>query len=1108
MQGNDSRPGLVFGFDIGIASVGWAVLAVDRIVDLGVRCFVAAEEPKSGKPLNEQRREARTARTRLARRAWRMKRLRRFLAAADVMPSSEPHALQVQRGAATESGALDPWTLRCEGLDRRLQTHEWARVLHHLVKRRGFHVARRSETAASESEGGRLSQGVRRTASLMQGRWRTLGEMAVRDEQFATHKRNKAGSYDHSFSRALLADELALLFESQRRLGNPHATPELQREVTRLFWLQKPALQGAAMLAMIGRCTFEPGEYRCPRQSFAAERFVWLSRLNNLRIVERGERRALTSDEHRAVLTLPYERAKVTYRQLRDAIGLEASSQVGFAGLSYGSRRNKKGEPVDPEEATFVALDGWHQMRRAFAKAGLEQAWQRRAEKALAGDAGALDRIAQAIAIHKTDAELRPALIASGCSQEEADALLEIDFRGFLQLSFKAILRLLPHLEQGLRFDEAKMACGYTDHQAYCPSRLLPDWPHHFTVQHGKRVKRYEIGNPVVIRALHQARKVLNALVEEYGSPAAVRVELARDLSKPFDERQDIKRGQQEFQAEKQRAFDYFLDQIGRRPRGDELLKMRLYREQDGQCAYSQQPLAPFGDLRQMFDACEVDHVLPYSRSFDDSQNNKVLVLARENREKGNRTPYEYLDGAGASETWRRFEAWVSGHKQLRKAKRDRLLRKHFGDDEAGEFRNRNLVDTRYVTRAFAEFVRHRLHFAPDETGAPKANPVLYPSGALTSFLRARWGLLKDREMNDLHHALDACVIAAATPALVKRVADFSRRGELIQLGDGTFADRLSGEVLSAQQARSLGERFPQPWPEFRDEVLARLAPDPKAALGDRFPAYDLEARQALRPLLVSRPPKRRAAGAIHEDTVRSVASHLGAVTSSTRVRLEKLTLERLESVVGASDPRNGGLMALLRQRLQEHGGNGQKAFGPQAPPVHKPLHDGTPGPIVRAVKIAERQNGGVRVRGGIANQASIWRVDVFGKGGKFYLVPIYVADQRKRIPVPDRAATAGATPPEWTRMDESYEFRFSLFSDDLVRFKTKKIDMLGYFAGVDVNTASIRLRAHDRDRRVGKGGELRSLGVKLGVECFEKLHVDVLGRCFRARPERRHELA
>ncbi len=73
-----SKP-IVFGLDIGIASVGWAVLADDHIVDLGVRAFDKAETAKEGESLNLARRMARLMRRRLRRRAWRQIKLARLL---------------------------------------------------------------------------------------------------------------------------------------------------------------------------------------------------------------------------------------------------------------------------------------------------------------------------------------------------------------------------------------------------------------------------------------------------------------------------------------------------------------------------------------------------------------------------------------------------------------------------------------------------------------------------------------------------------------------------------------------------------------------------------------------------------------------------------------------------------------------------------------------------------------------------------------------------------------------------------------------------------------------------------------------------------------------
>lgn len=89
---------LTFGFDIGIASVGWAVLNENRIVDLGVRAFDKAENEK-GEPLNLQCRMARTQRNRLSRRVFRLKKLRRLLRDHGLVATAKVEAFVTPPGA-------------------------------------------------------------------------------------------------------------------------------------------------------------------------------------------------------------------------------------------------------------------------------------------------------------------------------------------------------------------------------------------------------------------------------------------------------------------------------------------------------------------------------------------------------------------------------------------------------------------------------------------------------------------------------------------------------------------------------------------------------------------------------------------------------------------------------------------------------------------------------------------------------------------------------------------------------------------------------------------------------------------------------------------------
>ena len=309
------------GLDIGIASVGWCVLGGNRIIDLGVRAFDKAETAKEGDSLNLVRRTARLMRRRLARRAWRLTKLARVLKRHGVIADTRlfqpqhpfPHSL---------------WQLRVAGLDRRLEAEEWARVIYHLCKHRGFHWTSRAEEKQAETdskgEGGKVKQGLAGTTRLMRERgYRSTAEMVL--AEFPEAQRNKQGDYGKALARELLGDELAKLFVSQRKFGSPHAGVELEEAIlgngdrkSGLFWVQKPALAGMDLLKMLGRCTFEKDEYRAPKASFTPERHVWLTRLNNLRIVVDGTTRPLNDTERNIALPLPYAyETDLSYKRLR-----------------------------------------------------------------------------------------------------------------------------------------------------------------------------------------------------------------------------------------------------------------------------------------------------------------------------------------------------------------------------------------------------------------------------------------------------------------------------------------------------------------------------------------------------------------------------------------------------------------------------------------------------------------------------------------------------------------------------------------------------------------------------------------------------------------------
>jgi CRISPR-associated endonuclease Csn1 len=673
-------------------------------------------------------------------------------------------------------------------------------------------------------------------------------------------------------------------------------------------------------------------------------------------------------------------------------------------------------------------------------------------------------------------------------------------------------------MEQGQRYDEACISAGYHHSQLFAADGekelflppLYEQARGHLPGEEGKmifseRIEHEITGgiprNPVVLRALNQARKVVNAIVRRYGSPLCVSIEMARDLSRALDERIKIKKEQDEYLARNERDKALFVEEFGQAPKGGEFEKFRLYREQLGKCAYSLEAL----DLDRLLEAgyVEIDHALPYSRSFDDSKNNKVLVLAKENRNKGNRTPYEYLDGAENSPRWLQFVSFVESTKAYRLAKRSRLLRKEFGEKEAKEFKERNLNDTRYICKFFKNYVERYLKLA--EGSEAKRCVVL--SGQMTAFLRTRWGIHKIRSESDRHHALDAAVVAACTHGMVKRLADYSRTKELTKVQEG-FVDTTTGEIIDPAKYQQLKQHFPEPWPHFHHELEARLKIDDPNLLREemaRLGTYDDEALEQLRPLFVSRAAQRRNGGAAHKDTIYGQPEKMkktGGVTQ--KVPLSRLTLKDIDNLI---DPhRNEKLYAAIHARLEAHGGKGDKAF-PASNPLRKPDRDGNPtGPIVRTVTMLIDKLSGIPVRGGIAKNDSMLRVDVFTKAGKFHLVPVYV--HHRVTGLPNRAIVAFKDEEDWTLIDESFAWCFSLYPNDLVRIAQKgKPPILGYYSSCHRGTGNINVWAHDRNQATGKNGMLEGIGVKTAL-ALEKLHVDTLGNIHPAKPEPRRGLA
>ena len=1120
------------GLDIGIASVGWAVLENNsddepiRIVDLGVRLFDKAEQPKTGDSLAEPRRMARTTRRRLRRRKHRLDRIKWLLQQESMIDIEQ----FMKRYHA--ANLPDVYKLRYEALDRKLKDDEFAQVLLHIAKHRGFKSTRKSETVSKEN--GAVLKATTENQKLMSEKgYRTVGEMLYCDMAFKIAcpwnergyilaTRNTSDDYRHTILRVMLVEEVHAIFAAQRELGNAKATEELETKYLEIMESQRSFDMGPGNQPdgtpspyaingfgdRVGKCTLEPEEMRAAKATYTAELFVALQKINHIRLLDKNSNaRELTAEEREILVNLLHTQKEIKYSTVRSKLNI--GTEYRFNTLNYSSKKKESVEDVikDTENTKFIAMPFYYEINKRIGDiiAGLPE--EEKAEF--------LDKVGTILTLYKNDDSRSKELTALGLQEEDIDKILDMSPAKFQHISLKAMHKIMPYLKDGMTYDKACDAAGYdfkADNHGK-KSKLLK----------GEEVQLIigEITNPVVKRSVSQTVKVINALIQKYGSPQAINIELAREMSKTFDERNKLKKQMDERFSENDKIKKQ-IQELGKvNPTGQDILKYRLWREQQEICLYSGKKIP----LEELFSpGYDIDHILPYSITFDDSFRNKVLVTSQENRQKGNRTPYEYF---GHDESrWADFEARVSSFVKDYK-KQQKLLKKHFTDEEKREFKERNLNDTKYITRVVYNMIRQHLELEPYNREGHKKQ-VTAVNGAVTAYLRKRWGIQKifeqkNREI-DTHHAVDAVVIACCTDGMIHKISRSVQAREIAYAMDTQFVDYETGEILDRahftkdEWDEKFGVKIAPPWPWFLDELHVRIGDDPIGYLKSYseinreidYPEWMLdEKNKVVRPIFVSRMPNHKVTGAAHADTVRSPRHYKEDGVVITKTALTDLKLNKDGEIEGYYNPDSDRLLYnALKHQLQMFSNDGKKAF---AEPFHKPKADGSEGPVVKKVKICKKLSLGVEVNGGqgIAENGSMVRIDVFRENGKYYFVPIYTADVVKKV-LPNRAATATKPYSEWRVVDDK-DFVFSLYSRDLVHIKSKKDiklklnsggqllkkEILAYYMSANISTASISGLGHD------SSFSFESLGIQR-LELIEKCQVDVLGNVFVIKGEKR----
>ena len=873
------------GLDLGAQSLGWTLIRQKagegspciRVEDMGSHVFEAGMDGDihSGREesRNATRRSKRLLRRQYDRRRRRMSKIRNLLQKAGLLPKEKDIAKAILKidaqtlimlgkvkGVNKQTLAhVAPYALRARALDAKLDAHFLGRAFYHLSQRRGFLSNRKEKLkGGDEDEAGVVKQGIEHLADEMKkAKARTLGEFFAGIDPEASRIRER---YTH---RDMFVAEFDAIWKKQQRYHPEILTEEFYRELHKAFFFQRKL---KTVRHLVGDCAYEKNAKRCPWYRPEAQRFRILQVVNNLRIIPAdGLPRPLGEAEQAALRSELEKTESLSFAQAKKIMGYKAKS-VTFD-LEEGGEKRFLGNTTNAK------------MLKVFGEQWLK--W----------DEAQQERVLQDLVSVEKDEVLRRRGVAYGLQglalEEFCEMVMEPDYCG---LSRRALKKILPLMEKGLPYMTAvdKVYPGRNVHEA--SEGALPPVDQALP---GLR-------NPIVHRCLTELRQCVNAIVRKHGVPDRIHIELARDIKATKKERKSRTKNMRDNEETREAAKAQLLKKLGiQDPSKDDVLKVLLADECDWVCPYTGKSFG-WNDLPRM----DIEHIIPYSKSLDDSYMNKTLCDPTYNRKlKRNKSPYESAFGTP------RYEELVENVKRWafkNSATREKFRRFQLADlAEFEDFTARHLNDTRYASKEAVEYLGRLYGGRVDAKGRQRLFTI---SGGITAKIRNAFqlnGLLGGERKNrddHRHHAVDALVIAL------------------------TKADAV--EELSRAASRSYDTRI-----RFNLDEVA----------GEGFLDH---VREKVAQITVTHHVHKRARGGLHKDTI---YGNRGEGICSQRVRLEDLgpkdlTPERIP---------DAGVLAGIQAKLRELGENDPaKAFkeGGNLPCVLDA--DGKPGKVIRRVRI------------------------------------------------------------------------------------------------------------------------------------------------------------
>ncbi len=753
------------GLDLGTNSIGWAVIKLDddnkpiEVVDGNSRIFSDSRTPKTKTSLAVTRREARGARRNRDRFLERQKKLFKTLINYGLMPSEKEKQKEIEK--------KDPYYLRYKALDHALESYDLGRVLFALNQRRGFKSNRKKNKKKTSANTKLKNHREKFENTFKKSDYRTLGEYYWKEKQTpleGDHNQKIKRVYGVRYQdneddtpspvREMYEDE----FEAIRKAQNDHhnLTDQQWDDLFKIIFDQRDlrAVEKGKCQLYYNDSTLDPSEKeRAYKALPSAEKFrVWQD-IHNLRIItDTFERLPLNFDEKKQIFeiisnhnnnTISFTKFKKILKKPNIRFNFEKKDKKSMLGMKTNVLL-KKPKYFGSQWDTF--------------------------------DDQKKDEIVLVLLKEEKPENIKnKALSEWKVSEDQAQSISKIEIKEFesgtSRFCQKALHDLIPYMKNGFDFYEARSKLD-TNTKTTQEKKLdyyghvIPEVITNSGLYRSNKNEKETgiIGNPTVHVGLNQLRAVVNAIIDRYGDPTEINLELARDL-KMNKKQKKAYENRLKKNTDKNKKIKQELKKLGIKYNYDNRLKYNLFKElgESQECIFSGKKIS----LSNLFTKeINVEHIIPRSRSHDDSFSNKTLCYEKHNHLKNSFTPYEAFNNNPKYD----YNLILERSKRLPDNKQWRFHENSIQqfEEEVG-FLKRQLHDTQYLSKVAQQYLA---------TLFKDGRYVRVFSGKLTAKLRHDWGINKDRD-NHRHHFIDAVVIGLTETSDIQKANINSKNNTL-----------------------------------------------------------------------------------------------------------------------------------------------------------------------------------------------------------------------------------------------------------------------------------------------------------------------------------------